>query len=86
MTKNKIKYNIDLNQAPVMFIEEITDDQELKSVYGGVTPPDSVLLNPKIIAALAKRGIILPNDPNNPNTLTEEALLALKDILGSQTY
>jgi hypothetical protein len=86
MTKNKIKHNVDFNQDLVMFIEEVTDDEELKSVYGGVTPADSVLLNPKIIAALAKRGIILPNDPNNPSTITEEALLALKDILANETY
>lgn len=85
MTKNQIKDNVDLNQAPVMFIEEITDDWELKSVYGGATPADSVLLNPKIIAALAKRGIILPDDPNNPNTLTVEALYALKEILANET-
>ncbi|WP_375474523.1 hypothetical protein [uncultured Nostoc sp.] len=84
MTKNKIKDNVDLNQAPVMFIKEVTDDEELKSVYGGVTPPVS-RLSPEIIAALEKRGIILTNDPNNPNILTEEALSALKEILGNKT-
>ncbi|MEH2044992.1 hypothetical protein [Nostoc sp.] len=81
MTKNKIKDNVDLNKAPVIFIEEVTDDQELKSIWGGETPPDSVL-NTKIIAALANRDIKLPTDPNNPNTLTEEALSALKGVLG----
>ncbi|MEH2170777.1 MAG: hypothetical protein V7K41_29815 [Nostoc sp.] len=84
MTKNKIKDNVDLNQAPVMFIEEVTDNEELKSVFGGETPPVS-RLSPEIIAALAKRGIILTNDPNNPNTLTEEALSALKEVLGNNT-
>ena len=84
MTKNKIKDNVDFIQAPVMFIEEVTDDEELKSVYGGVTPPVS-RLSPEIIAALEKRGIILTNDPNNPNILTEEALSALKEILDNKT-
>ncbi|MBN3941973.1 MAG: hypothetical protein V7L21_18040 [Nostoc sp.] len=84
MTKNKIKDNVDLNQALVMFIEEVTDDEVLKSVYGGATPPVS-RLSPEIIAALEKRGIQVTNDPNNPNTLTEEALSALKEILGNQT-
>ncbi|MEH2260910.1 hypothetical protein [Nostoc sp.] len=84
MTKNKIKDNIDLNIAPVMFIEEVTNDQELKSVYGGATPPVS-RLSPEIIAALEKRGIKVTNDPNNPNILTEEALSALKEILGDKT-
>ncbi|MEH2078730.1 MAG: hypothetical protein V7K89_01550 [Nostoc sp.] len=82
MTKNKIKYSVDLNQATVTFIEEITDDEVLKSVYGGATPPIS-RLSPEIIAALEKRGIILTNYPNNPNTLTEEALSALKEVLGN---
>ncbi|MDZ7966216.1 MAG: hypothetical protein RM368_14770 [Nostoc sp. DedSLP03] len=84
MTKNKIKYNVDLNLAPVMFIEEVIDEQELKSVYGGATPPVS-RLTPEILAALEKRGIILPKDPNNPDILTEEALSALKEISGNET-
>ncbi|MBN4001157.1 hypothetical protein [Nostoc sp. LPT] len=82
MTKNKIKDNVDLNQAPVMFIEEITNDQVLKSVYGGATPPVS-RLSPEIMAALEKRGIILTNDPNNPNTLTEDMLSAFKEVSGN---
>ncbi|MFN6529862.1 hypothetical protein [Nostoc sp. ChiSLP03a] len=84
MTKNKIKNNVDLNQAPVMFIEEVTDDEELKSVYGGETPPDSVL-NSRINSALVNRGIVLPNDPNNPNTLTEDVLSAFKEVSGNET-
>ncbi|MEH2086633.1 hypothetical protein [Nostoc sp.] len=83
MTKNKIKDNVALNLAPVMFIEEVTDDEELKSVCGGATPPVS-RLTPEIIAALAKRGIILPQDPNNPDILTEEALSVLKEILPNE--
>ncbi|MEH2222434.1 hypothetical protein [Nostoc sp.] len=83
MIKNKIKDNVALNLAPVMFIEEVTDDEELKSVYGGgETPPDSVL-NSKINSALVSHGIILLNDPNNPNTLTEEAVSAFKEVSGN---
>ncbi|MEH2232624.1 hypothetical protein [Nostoc sp.] len=83
MIKNKIKDNVALNLAPVMFIEEVTDDEELKSVYGGgETPPDSVL-NSKINYALVSHGIILLNDPNNPNTLTEEAVSAFKEVSGN---
>ena len=84
MTKNKIKDNVALNLAPIMFIEEVTDDEELKSVYGGVTPPVS-RLTPEIIAALENRGIQVFIDPNNPDILTEEALSALKDIWANQT-
>ncbi|MDZ8258648.1 hypothetical protein [Nostoc sp. ChiQUE01b] len=84
MTKNKIKNNVEFNQTPVMFIEEVTDDEVLKSVWGGATPPIS-RLSPEIIAALVKRGIKVIYDPNNPNTLTEEALSALKEVLGDQT-
>ncbi|WP_104907745.1 hypothetical protein [Nostoc sp. 'Lobaria pulmonaria (5183) cyanobiont'] len=82
MTTNKIKDNVDLNQAPVMFIEEVTDDEELKSVCGGETPPDSVL-STKIMVALENRGIKLPNDPNNPNILTEDMLSAFKEVSGN---
>ncbi|MDM9584641.1 MULTISPECIES: hypothetical protein [unclassified Nostoc] len=84
MTKNKIKNKVALNLAPVMFIEEVTDDEELKSVYGGETPPDSVL-NTKIIAALENRGIPIYNDPNNPSTLTEEVVSAFKGVSGNET-
>ncbi len=86
MTKNKIKNKVALNLDPVMFIEEVTDDEELKSVYGGETPPDSVL-NAKIIAALENRGIlpISPYDPNNPNTLTEETVSAFKGVSVNET-
>ncbi|MEH2171291.1 hypothetical protein [Nostoc sp.] len=84
MTKNKLKDNVTLNLAPVMFIEEVTDDEELKSVYGGVTPPIS-RLTPEIIAGLEKRGIKVFIDPNNPDILTEEALSALKEIWTNET-
>ncbi|MEH2288208.1 hypothetical protein [Nostoc sp.] len=79
MTKNKIKDNVDFNQAPVMCIEEITDNNELKSIWGGETPPDSVL-STKIMAALVNRGIILPNEPENANILSENMLSAFKGV------
>ncbi|MEH2125063.1 hypothetical protein [Nostoc sp.] len=84
MIKNKIKDNVALNLAPVMFIEEVTDDDELKSVYGGETPPDSVL-NSKINSALVNHGIPIYNDPNNPNILTEEAVFAFKGVAVNET-
>ncbi len=84
MTKNKIKNKVALNQALVMFIEEVTDDEELKSVYGGETPPDSVL-NSKINSALVNRGIPISNDPENPYTLTEEAVFAFKGVAVNET-
>ncbi|MBN3877719.1 MULTISPECIES: hypothetical protein [unclassified Nostoc] len=84
MTKNKIKNKVVLNLAPVMFIEEVTDDEELKSVYGGETPPDSVL-NSKINSALVNYGIPSSEDPNNPYTLTEEAVSAFKGIAVNET-
>ena len=84
MIKNKIKNKVALNLAPVMFIEEVIDDEELKSVYGGATPPDSVL-NSKINSALVNHGIPIYNDPNNPNTLTEEAVSAFKGVAVNET-
>ncbi|MEH2205643.1 MAG: hypothetical protein V7K53_16435 [Nostoc sp.] len=85
MTKNKIQDNVALNLAPVMFIEEVTDEEELKSVYGGgETPPDSVL-NSKINSALVNHGIPSSEDPNNPYTLTEEAVSAFKGVAVNET-
>ncbi|MEH1945618.1 MAG: hypothetical protein V7K77_01270 [Nostoc sp.] len=84
MIKNKIKDNVAFNLAPVIFIEEVTDDRELKSVYGGEIPPDSVL-NSKINSALVNHGIPIYNDPNNPYTLTEGAVSAFKGVAVNET-